>query len=55
MRHFAVLSNLWTWKTARLIEWHRGEAGTIEMVHDILKNDLAAGVLPYGRFGTNAA
>ena len=27
----------------------------IEMVHDILKNDLAAGVLPCGRFGANAA
>ena len=25
------------------------------MVHDILKNDLAAGVLPCGRFGANAA
>ena len=25
------------------------------MVHDVLKNELAAGVLPCGRFGTNAA
>jgi hypothetical protein len=24
-------------------------------VHDVLKNELAAGVLPCGRFGTNAA
>ena len=25
------------------------------MVHDVLKNELAAGVLPCGRFGANAA
>ena len=28
---------------------------TIEGVHDVLKNELAAGVLPCGRFGANAA
>jgi hypothetical protein len=26
-----------------------------EIVHDVLKNELAAGVLPCGRFGANAA
>jgi len=34
----------------KLIQWHREKAGTIELVHDVLKNELAAGVLPCGRF-----
>lgn len=55
VRHFAVLSNIWDWKAGRLIEWHRGKAGTIEAIHDVVKNDLAGGVLPCGRFGANAA
>jgi hypothetical protein len=45
VRHFAVLSNLWEWKAARLIEWHREKAGTIELVHDVIKNELGGGVL----------
>jgi len=53
--HFAVLSNLWEWKAARLIEWHGEKAGTVELVHDVLKNDLGAGVLPSKYFGANAA
>ena len=40
---------------ARLLEWHREKAGAIETVHNILKNDLGAGVLPARRFGANAA
>jgi hypothetical protein len=55
VRHFAVVSNLWEWKAARLIEWHREKAGSVEMVHDVLKNDLGAGVLPSKYFGANAA
>jgi hypothetical protein len=54
-RHFAVLSNIRDWKAGRLLGWHREKAGTIEAVHDVLKNELAAGVLPCGRFGANAA
>ena len=27
----------------------------MELVHDVLKNELAAGILPCGRFGANAA
>jgi hypothetical protein len=53
--HFAVLSNIWDWEPVKLIEWHREKAGTIERVHDVLKNDLAAGVLPSKYFGANAA
>jgi hypothetical protein len=53
-RHFAVLTNRWEWKAARLIEWHREKAGTIELVHDVIKNDLGGGVLPSKYFGANA-
>lgn len=55
VRHFAVLSNLWDWDPGKLIQWHREKAGTIERVHDVMKNDLAAGVLPSKYFGANAA
>jgi hypothetical protein len=54
-KYFAVLTNLRDWKASRLLSWHREKAGTIEAVHDVLKNELAAGVLPCGRFGANAA
>lgn len=55
VKHFAVLSNVWDWDGARLLQWHREKAGTIEHVHDVVKNELAGGVLPCGRFGANAA
>jgi hypothetical protein len=55
VKHFAVVTNIWEWKPARLLQWHREKAGTIEAVHDVLKNELSAGVLPCGRFGANAA
>jgi hypothetical protein len=53
--HFAVLSNLWDREPVKLIEWHREKAGTIEQAHDVLKNELATGVLPSKYFGANAA
>lgn len=55
VKHFAVLSNLWDWDGARLLPWHREKAGTIAQVHAVVKNELAGGVLPCGRFGANAA
>ncbi len=54
-KHFAVVTNVWDWPGKKLLEWHREKAGSIEAVHDVLKNDLAAGVMPCGRFGANAA
>lgn len=54
-RHFAVVTNMWDGTPERLIQWHREKAGTIEAVHDVLKNELAAGVLPCKYFGANAA
>jgi hypothetical protein len=55
VRHFAVVSNRWELKPARLIEWHREKAGTVELVHDVIKNELGGGVLPSKYFGANAA
>lgn len=55
VKHFAVVTNIREWKAGRLIEWHREKAGTIEGVHDVVKNELAAGVMPSKYFGTNAA
>lgn len=55
VKHCAVLSNVWEWDGARLLQWHREKAGTMEHVHDVGKNELAGGVLPCGRFGANAA
>ncbi len=55
VKHFALVSNLWEWKPGRLIQWHREKAGTIEGVHDVVKNELAGGVMPCKYFGANAA
>lgn len=54
-KHFAVASNEWDWEGKKLLEWHREKAGSIEALHHVLKNELAAGVMPCGRFGANAA
>lgn len=38
-----------------LLDWHREKAGTVEHVHEELKNGLGAGRLPSAKFGANAA
>ena len=38
-----------------LLQWQRGKAGTVEQTHRVLKDELAAGVYPSGKFGANAA
>jgi hypothetical protein len=38
-----------------VLRWYWGKAGTIERVHDVVKNELGGGVLPCGRFGASAA
>jgi hypothetical protein len=53
-RHFAVVTNM-GWNGARLLRWQREKQGTVEHGHGVVKNDLAGGVLPCGRFGANAA
>jgi hypothetical protein len=52
---FAVVTNDWDMDGQALLEWHRGKAGTVEHAHRILKDELAAGVYPSGKFGANAA
>jgi hypothetical protein len=54
-RYFAVVTNMWDWDGERLLRWQRERCGTVEKVHDVLKNDLAGGVLPAKRFFANAA
>ena len=55
-RHFhAVLTNQLTLDGGRLLEWHREKAGTIEHVHDEVKNELGGKHVPSQRFGVNAA
>lgn len=52
--HHAVLSNL-DWDGARLLNWHREKAGTVEHVHDEVKNALGGGHMPSQHFAANAA
>jgi DDE family transposase len=54
-KHLAVVSNRWEATPAELIRWHWAKAGTIEFVHDVTKNELAARLPPSGKFGANAA
>ena len=54
-KYLAVVSNRRELPAPELIRWHWEKAGTIEHVHDVTKNDLAAAVPPCGRFGANAA
>ena len=52
--HHAVVTNL-GWAGARLLQWHREKAGTVEPVHDEVKNGLGGGHLPSAHFNVNAA
>ena len=52
--HHAVVTNL-DWAGERLLQWHREKAGTVEHVHDEVKNALGGGHLPSQHFNANAA
>jgi hypothetical protein len=52
--HHAVVTNL-DWHGAKLLNWHREKAGTVEHVHDEIKNGLAGGHMPSQHFAVNAA
>jgi len=53
-KYLAVISNR-DLPPAALLRWHWEKAGTIEHLHDVTKNELAAATPPCGRFGANAA
>ena len=54
-KYLAVVSNRSEVSAAELVRWHWQKAGTIEQLHDVTKNDLAARLAPSGLFGANAA
>jgi hypothetical protein len=52
--HHAVVTNL-DWAGERLLQWQREKAGTVEHVHDEVKNELGGGHVPSQHFNANAA
>lgn len=54
LKYLAVVTNR-KGEVVDLLRWHWQKAGTIELVHDVSKNELAARVPPCGRFGADAA
>jgi hypothetical protein len=55
VKYFAIVTNNWERPGPEIINWPRQKAGTVEKLHDVLKNELGAGVVPCGRFRANAA
>ena len=53
-RYHAVVTNL-DWAGGKLFDWHREKAGTVEHVHDEVKNGLAGSHVPSQLMGANAA
>ena len=53
-KYLAVVTNR-QGAVEELLRWHWEKAGTIEHVHNEVKNELGGGVLPCSRFGANAA
>jgi hypothetical protein len=52
--HHAVITNR-DLPGDQLLDWHREKAGTVEHVHDEIKNALGGGHMPSQRFAVNAA
>jgi len=51
---FGVVTNMTT-PGEELVWWHRERCGRSEAAHAIMKEDLAGGRMPSGKFGVNAA
>lgn len=51
--HHAVITNR-DLPGDKLLDWHREKAGTVEHVHDEIKNALGGGHMPSQRFAVNA-
>jgi len=54
-RHYHALVTNLDWAGARLWQWQREKAGTVEHVHDEVKNGLGGGRMPSAHFNVNAA
>jgi hypothetical protein len=54
VKYFAVVTNM-DWRGDRLLHWHWEKAGTIEHAHDVLANELGAGVVPSKHFNIDTA
>lgn len=54
-KFLAVVSNRFELDAVKLLRWHWEKAGTIEHIHDVSKNELAARTPPSSHFGANAA
>lgn len=52
---FGVVTNRTDLSGEDVIWWHRKRCGKSEEVHSVLKDDLAGGQMPSGKFGANAA
>jgi hypothetical protein len=52
---FGVVTNRTLLPGDEVIWWHRERCGKSEEAHSVLKEDLAGGQLPSGKFGANAA
>ncbi len=53
-KRFAVVTNR-SEEGSKVFEWHREKAGTVEHVHDEMKNEPAAGRMPGRKSGANAS
>ena len=51
---FGTVTNM-KWDGEEVILWQRGRCGKSEEAHSVMKEDLAGGKLPSGKFGVNAA
>jgi len=51
---FGLVTNM-DWEGEKLIHWSNKRCGKCEETNGVLKNDLAGGTLPSGKFGANAA
>ncbi len=51
---FGIVTNM-KWEGEELIHWHHKRCGKSEEAHAVMKDDLAGGKLPSGKFGENAA
>ncbi len=51
---FGIVTNM-NWDGEELIHWYHKRCGKSEEAHAVMKDDLAGGKLPSGKFGENAA